>query len=123
MPPAEDIPVVCTLDSDTMAGRLRRIQALTDTSLLSHEVQGGRLRLAYRLEAAEQLRAIVELERGCCAFLDFEVQEWARFVGLTITAPAHAEEAGAWLFSQFLPGAAARASSSACGCASKGGCA
>ena len=119
---AEDIPAACTLDSDAMAERLGRIQALTDSSLLSHEMQGRRLRLAYRLEAAAELRAIVELERGCCAFLDFEVQERSRFVGLAITAPAHAEEAGAWLFSQFLPGAA-RVPSAACGCASKGGCA
>ena len=123
MQPAEDAPVACTLDGDTMAGRLSRIRALTDTSLLSHEVQGRRLRLAYRLEAADELRAIVELERSCCAFLDFEVQTRARFVGLTITAPPHVEAAGAWLFSQFLPSAAPGASSAACSCAEKGGCA
>jgi hypothetical protein len=69
MQPAEDQPVACTLDGGMMPVRLSRIKALTDTSLLSYQVQGRRLHLEYRPEAIDEVRAIAELERTCCDFL------------------------------------------------------
>jgi hypothetical protein len=35
---AEKAPIACTLDGAMMAGRLSRIKALTDASLLSHDL-------------------------------------------------------------------------------------
>ena len=113
---AENTPIACTLDSATMAARLNRIKALTETSLLSHELQDGQLRLAYRLEAAAEVRAILDLERSCCAFLDFGVQEVGGSVVLTISAPAEAQDAAAWLFEQFLPSSGVQAPKQACRC-------
>jgi hypothetical protein len=113
---AEKTPIACTLDGATMAGRLGRIRALTDMGLLSHELKGGQLRLAYRFEAAGEVRAIVDLERTCCAFVDFGVQEVGRSVVLTISAPLEAQDAAAWLFAQFLPGGTGQAPKEACGC-------
>jgi hypothetical protein len=108
--------IACTLDGTTMADRLSQIKALTDTSLLSHELQGDQLRLSYRPEANAEVRAIVDLERTCCAFLDFSVQEVERSVVLTISSPSEALGAGAWIFAQFLPSNGEQGPKQACGC-------
>jgi hypothetical protein len=122
MQSAEEMPIACTLDSDTLPGRLNRIRALTDASLLSHDLQGGRLRLTYRREAIDEVRAVVRLERRCCAFLDFDVQEVGRAVVLTISAPAQAQEAAGWLYAPFLPSEGKLAQRQGCGCSSERTC-
>jgi hypothetical protein len=116
------MPIACTLDGPTMAERLRRIKALTETSLLSHELRGGQLRLAYRLDAADEVRAIVALERSCCAFLDFLVQEAGPSVELIVSAPPEARDSAAWLFAQFLPGNGRQAPQQACSCGNERVC-
>jgi len=73
------------------------------TSLLSHRVAGRRLCLSFRPEAAPELRDIVELERACCAFLEFDVEDRDTEIVLTITAPPNAKESTSWLFAQFTP--------------------
>ena len=98
-----------------MAERLRRIKVAHRSSLLSHELRGDQLRLAYRLDAADEVRAIVALERSCCAFLDFVVQEVGQSVALIVSAPPEARDSAAWLFAQFLPGKGEQAPKQACG--------
>lgn len=96
--------------------RLRRIKALTDTSLLSPELRGGQMRLAYHLDAADELRAIVALERSCCAFLGFVVHEVGQSVELIVSTPPEARDSAARLVAQFLPGKGEQAPKQACGC-------
>ena len=79
---AEETPIACTLDATTMAERLRRIKALTATSLISHDLRGGQLRLVYRLGAADEERAMVERSAAAAPFSIFDVQEIGRSVVL-----------------------------------------
>ena len=104
-----------------MAERLRRIKVLTDTSLLSHEMRGDQLRLGYRLDASDEVQAIVELERSCCAFLDFDVRDVGRSVEPSLSAAPWARDSAAWLFTQFLP-SKSDAASTQCGCDTNGAC-
>jgi hypothetical protein len=64
------------------------------------------LRQMYDAAAAQELARIVELERVCCAFLDFDVKASANEVELSITAPEQDGTDAQWLFAQFLPSAA-----------------
>jgi hypothetical protein len=80
------------------------------------------LRLRYLPEAAAQLARIVELERVCCAFLEFDMHATAADVRVAITAPAEAGEAAAWLFAQFLPEGPAPSASASCGCSGGAEC-
>lgn len=115
---ASETPVACTIDPKTMGPRLAWIRQVTERSLLTHRRDGRTLRLVYRADAAEELRRVVELERVCCAFLDFALATTASEVVLTITSHLASDVDAQWLFDQFLPGEGATAST--CGC--RGGC-
>jgi hypothetical protein len=69
-------------------------------------MEGRTLRLMYDAAAAQELARIVELERVCCAFLDFDIKASANEVELSITAPEQDGTDAQWLFVQFLPSAA-----------------
>lgn len=115
----EPAPIACTLDLQAMGPRLAEIGQLTREHLRSHRLDGRTLRLAYDTAAAEKVAQIVELERVCCAFLDFELKTSANAVELTITAPEQDGSDEQWLFAQFLPAANlldAPAKSSDCAC-------
>lgn len=117
MPAAEPAPIGCTLGPAEMAPRLARIRQLTRAHLRSHELAGSTLHLVYDLAATVEVTQIVELERSCCAFLDFTVVVEERAVQLTITGPDQEADSARWLFSQFLPepdGAAPPAANCAC---------
>jgi hypothetical protein len=116
----EQVPVACTLDMQSMGPRVGEIQRLTREHLRAHRVEGRTLRLTYGPEAASEVARIVELERVCCAFLDFDLNESADVVELSIAAPEQDGSDAQWLFAQFLPAAAlpgvpaTRASDCAC---------
>jgi hypothetical protein len=103
------MPIACTLDSQAMGQRLAEIQRLTARHLRTHRVDGPTLRLTYGVDAAPEVARIVELERACCAFLDFELRTAADGIELAITAPAQNGSDAQWLFAQFLPQADAPA--------------
>ena len=103
MPATEPMPIACTLDLQAMGPRLAEINRLTQEHLRSHRVEGRTLRLAYDTEAAQKVARIVELERVCCAFLDFELKATADEVELSVTAPGQEGTDANWLFAQFLP--------------------
>jgi hypothetical protein len=69
-----------------MGVRLGDIQRLTREHLRAHRVEGRTLRLTYDAEAASEVERIVELERVCCAFLDFDIKASANAVELSIAA-------------------------------------
>ena len=104
MPRPEPVPIACTLDLHAMGPRLAEIRGLTREHLRSHRVEGRTLRLKYDAAAAEPLARIVELERACCAFLDFELNASADAIELSITAPNQEGTGAQRLFAQFLPG-------------------
>jgi hypothetical protein len=104
----EPMPIACTLDPRSMNRRFGEIQHLTQEHLRSHRVEGRTLRLTYDLKAVSEVERIVDLERVCCAFLDFDIRASAETVELFITAPEAAGSDAQWLFAQFLPATTAR---------------
>ncbi len=109
--------IACTLGNEALASRLAEIRAFTATNLVSHELDGRVLRLRYRREAATQLQRIVELERACCAFMDFAVTTTQQeHEELTLTAPPGTDDMAEWLFMQFLPESSGASPTAECGC-------
>lgn len=99
----EPMPIACTLTLDEMGPRLARIRQLTQDHLHSHRRVGSTLDLFYDPMAAAELAEIVELERQCCAFLDFCLMPENGRIRLKISAAADQAANARWLFSQFLP--------------------
>ena len=90
---AADLPIVCTLSATDYRDRLSEIAALSRNALRHAEQRGLTLDLRYAPEAAAQVRQLVEQERACCAFLQFELIEDAHEVRLLVTAPPAAADA------------------------------
>jgi hypothetical protein len=63
------------------------------------------------------VKAVVNLERDCCQFLNFDVKEGGSGIELTITSPEGVGAAMEWLFSQFMPASGVKAHARPC-CAS-----
>ena len=103
IPTAKPMPMACTLDLQAMGPRLAQISELTCEHLRSHHVEGSTLRLTYDMAAAQQVARIVELERVCCAFLNFDLKVAADAVELSVVAPEQEGSDAQWLFAQFLP--------------------
>jgi len=116
MQTAPEAPLACTLPSAALPERLARIRQVTNQSLLSYHLDGKNLQLRYRREAAAELEQIVDAERGCCSFLQFDLKTARDAVELNIHAPAGVDADAQWLFAQFLPTATAT-SRKGCGCA------
>lgn len=114
----EPAPIACTLPLEDLGPRLARITQLTRDHLRTHRLEGTVLRLIYDAQASEELARIVELERRCCAFLDFQLSTRGDGIELLIVAPAQQEVGAQWLFAQFLPqaGSAAPAAPGCVGC-------
>lgn len=116
-------PIACTLDNEALAARLAEIRSFTATNLISHELDGRVLHLRYRRKGAPQLQRVVELEQGCCAFLDFAITTThPEHVELIITAPANAGDVAEWLFMQFLPESNGASPTASCGCPCDAAC-
>ena len=90
---ATDVPIACTLSATDYRARLAEIAALSRDALRHVEQRGATLDLRYAPEAAARVRRLVEQERACCAFLEFELHEDADDVRLLVTVPAAAAEA------------------------------
>ena len=87
------LPIACTLSSSDYRARLAQIATLSRTWLRQVERDGLTLILRYHPGAAADVRQLVEQERRCCAFLQFDLQEAADEVRLVVTAPAAAADA------------------------------
>jgi hypothetical protein len=90
---ATEIPIACTLSATDYRARLAKIASLTRDALRHVERRGLTLDLRYAPEAAARVRELVEQERTCCAFLQFDLQESAEEVRLLVTAPPAAADA------------------------------
>lgn len=90
------------LGLEALAPRIALVRQLADRHLVRHELQGRTLLIRYRPDALAELGRIVELERSCCAFLQFRLEHDVEGCELTITAPEGAEDAMRWLSAQIL---------------------
>ena len=90
------------LGLDALRPRIALLRQMSGQHLLRHELDGLTLLLRYRQPAYAELARIVELERSCCAFLRFRLEQDAEGCELTITAPDGAEDAMRWLAAQIL---------------------
>ena len=88
-----DLPIACTLSASDYRQRLAEIAALSRDALRRVEQRGLTLDLRYAPEAAARVRQLVEQERTCCAFLQFELHEDDVEVRLLVTAPPAAADA------------------------------
>jgi len=108
-------PIACTLDTGSFKDRIAWILDLNARSLTSSRRSDLALTLEYEPAALDDARELVRGEQACCAFLDFDLDERADKLVLTITAPETAREAAGALFEQFEGKSVDSASS--CGCA------
>lgn len=97
-------PIACTLSAANFKERAAWLRELTSRALLSHQLEGLRLSLSYRLEAAADVDKMVLQERECCGFLSYTVHHTAVSIDVTVTAPADAGADAQALFSHLLPG-------------------
>lgn len=87
-----DRPIACTLSPADYRARLAETATLSREALRGVEQRGDVLHLRYAPEAAARVRALVEQERTCCAFLLFDVHETADDVQVRVTVPPAALE-------------------------------
>jgi len=91
-PPAEadEVPIACTLGSDSLTGRLEDWQRL-----LRHVGQREPIDLGVRAVfktsvPLDELMRLTAAEQGCCQFLNFAITVDTRGIGLEVTAAADA---------------------------------
>ena len=78
----ETRPIVCTLTSRELKDRGAAWHKVLSSGLVSRERVPGGIRLSAKPGAADALLQLVELERECCAWIDFSVD------GPTVTLTA-----------------------------------
>ncbi len=108
-----DAPIACTLGAADFKARLASIADLNRDALRGHESSDLTLVLHYDRLAAARVQVMVQRERECCPFLDFEISEDVDSVSVRIKAPERARIAAETLFEQFV---ALRAATPPCGC-------
>lgn len=109
-------PIACTLELEARNQRFAWIRRFTAQSLVSHETSGQTLHLTYRLEAYPELERIVNLERSCCAFLDFRLTQEPKGCVLSVTIPNGTAEAAQSLVANLVPREEAPITTKSCGC-------
>jgi len=100
---SENKPIACTLGAGDYKQRLASIGTLNQEALLSHSRHDLNLLLIYTVDAAHRVRQMVREEQECCSFLNFDLDQGAEEIQLTITLPERAREAADDIFGQFLP--------------------
>ena len=94
----KSIPVACTLGSAGLAAQARRWEQLMARALTGRDETPDGLRLSFRPEAEDELRALVAVETGCCAWAAWTVEPTAGAVVLDVRS---ADEGVATLHSMF----------------------
>src|SRR5699024_8423361 len=78
------IPVACTLGAAGLATQRRRWEQLMARALTGRAETPDGLRLSFRPEAEDELRALVAVETGCCAWAAWTVEPTAGAVVLDV---------------------------------------
>jgi hypothetical protein len=84
------LPAACTLGASDGAAQVARWRQL-DAGSLTHRVrQDEELLLVYRADEVTrvELESLVRVERSCCAFLDWQIEERAGELRLRIRGAA-----------------------------------
>jgi len=91
----ETPPIACTLSAGDLQDRERAWRKLMGSGLVKRDRVPGGIRLSAEPGAAEALIQLIDLERECCAWIDFAVSEGSV---ATLTADADGEAALAGMF-------------------------
>jgi hypothetical protein len=85
-------PIACTLDNVAYRDRVAAWEALSKRARLSGLRTGAGVELRYRRdpEVEQALRELIELERLCCPFLEFQLERDRDEIVLRIVAPGEA---------------------------------
>jgi hypothetical protein len=94
----KSIPVACTLGVTDLAAQGRRWERLMTRALTGRAEIADGLRLTFRPEAEHELRALVAVETGCCAWAAWTVEPTAGAVVLDVRS---ADEGIATLHAMF----------------------
>jgi len=78
------IPIACTLTAGDLAAQGRRWQRLMARALTGRAETADGLRLTFRPESEDELRALVAVEAGCCAWAAWTVEPTAGAVVLDV---------------------------------------
>ncbi len=89
------IPLACSLDASEMLERSAAWSRLLGAHLLARDLIPGGIRIRVAPAAAGELARLVDLERECCAWIDFRFPD-ARTVEMT--GSAEGEQALAGMF-------------------------
>ncbi len=83
-----EVPVACSLNASDLTDRMNRWNVLTDQAkpVVTSTDTGLRLAFLPNQGVAEELTALAELERACCAFASWTVRADADGVVLDISA-------------------------------------
>jgi hypothetical protein len=100
----KSIPVACTLGATGLAAQARRWEQLMARALTGRDETPDGLRLSFRPEAEDELRALVAVETGCCAWATWTVEPAAGAVVLDVRS---ADEGVTTLRSMFTAGRSA----------------
>ncbi len=87
---------MCTLDATDLADRERAWKKLLGSGLVHRERVPGGVRLTAGEGAAAALRQLIDLERECCAWIDYDYDSGDRAV--TLTAQGAGEQVLAGMF-------------------------
>jgi hypothetical protein len=92
---AETPPIACTLSAADLQDRERAWRKLMGSGLVTRDRVPGGIRLSAAPGAAEALIQLIDLERECCAWIDFDVSEGSV---ATLTAEGAGEAVLAGMF-------------------------
>src|SRR5215469_18301539 len=95
---ARSTPIACTLAATGLAAQRRRWDQLMARALTGRDETPDGLRLSFRPEAEDELRALVAVETGCCAWAAWTVEPTAGAVVLDVRS---ADEGIATLHAMF----------------------
>ena len=82
------IPVACTLGAADLAAQRRSWEQLMARALTGRAETADGLRLSFRPEAEDELRALVAVETGCCAWAAWTVEPVAGAIVLDVRSAA-----------------------------------
>jgi hypothetical protein len=86
--------IACTLTADDLKDTQASWQKLFRTALISRDEIPGGIRLAVNDASAEALRQLVDIERDCCRWIDFELE--GPVVAITAEGPGEAAIREMW---------------------------
>jgi len=84
----ETTPVACTLTASGLRGQIQRWQRLMARAMTERAETADGLRISFRREAEDELRALVAVETGCCAWATWTVEREAGTIVLDVRSVA-----------------------------------